>query len=64
VVRDRAGHDWMVFHAIDRRNPYHPGGNQAVRRVMLLDRIRYRHGWPTVAGDAPSIGSTPAPVTR
>jgi arabinan endo-1,5-alpha-L-arabinosidase len=64
VIRDRAGHDWMIFHAIDRTHPYHPGGNQAVRRVMLLDRIRYRHGWPTVAGDAPSIGWRPAPVTR
>ena len=32
VIRDRAGHDWIVYHAISRHNPYLPGGNQAVRR--------------------------------
>jgi arabinan endo-1,5-alpha-L-arabinosidase len=64
VIRDRAGHDWLVFHAIDTTHPYLPGGHQDVRRPMLMDRIIYRHGWPTVAGDSPSIGWKRAPVTR
>jgi arabinan endo-1,5-alpha-L-arabinosidase len=64
VIRDRAGHDWLVFHAIDTRHPYLPGGQQAVRRPMLIDRIVYRHGWPTIAGDSPSIGRRAAPITR
>jgi arabinan endo-1,5-alpha-L-arabinosidase len=64
VVRDRAGHDWLVFHAIDTHHPYLPGGNQYVRRPMLIDRIVYRHGWPTVANDSPSIGWRRAPATH
>jgi len=63
VITDLARHDWMVFHAVDTDNPYRPGGHRVVRR-MLMDRVVYRDGWPTVAGDAPSIGWTPAPVTR
>lgn len=61
VVRDRAGHDWLVFHAIDTHRPYLPGG-QAVRRPMLIDRISYRNGWPTIAGDSPSRDWRRAPV--
>ena len=47
IVRDRAGHDRIVYHAIDRRHPYLPSGD--VRRVMLIDRLVYRGGWPVVA---------------
>jgi arabinan endo-1,5-alpha-L-arabinosidase len=64
VIRDRAGHDWIVFHAIDRLHKYLPGGNQYVRRPMLMDRIVYRDGWPTIAGNSPSTGWRRAPVTR
>jgi arabinan endo-1,5-alpha-L-arabinosidase len=64
VIRDRAGHDWIVYHAIDRQQPYLPGSDENVRRVMLLDRITYRHGWPRIAHDSPSIAPQRAPVTR
>lgn len=64
VIRDQGGHDWMVYHAIDRQHPYLPGGDQAVRRPMLINRILYRHGWPTIATDSPSIGWKPRPVTH
>jgi arabinan endo-1,5-alpha-L-arabinosidase len=62
VIRDRAGHDWLVHHAIDRRHPYLPDGG--VRRVMLIERIVYRHGWPTIAGASPAVGWRPAPVVH
>lgn len=53
VVRDDAGTDWMLYHAIDARRT----GNA---RVMLLDRIAYQDdGWP-VAG-TPSTSPQPAP---
>ena len=54
VVRDAAGNDWFVYHAIDSGHRYLPGGDEAVRRPMLLDRIHYRHGWPTIHRDSPS----------
>jgi arabinan endo-1,5-alpha-L-arabinosidase len=49
VVRDAAGVDWMLYHAINANNPYLiPGRTDISRRPMLLDRITYAGGWPTV----------------
>jgi arabinan endo-1,5-alpha-L-arabinosidase len=61
VIRDAAGHDWLVHHAIDARHPYLPGGG--VRRPMLLERIVYRDGWPTIRRNSPAVWQRPAPVT-
>jgi arabinan endo-1,5-alpha-L-arabinosidase len=59
VVRDAAGNDWMLYHAIASSNPYLlPGRTDISRRPMLLDRITYANGWPSVGvSSAPS--STP-----
>lgn len=49
VIRDAAGTDWMLYHAISATNPYLiPGRTDVSRRPMLLDRITYANGWPTV----------------
>ena len=61
VYTDRAGTDWLVYHAIDRRHPHLDGkieGDRDVRRVLLLDRITWSDGWPTAPG-APSSGHRP-----
>jgi len=44
VVTDDQGTDWILYHAM-REPP---------RRLMLLERIEYRDGWPRVTGDQPS----------
>jgi arabinan endo-1,5-alpha-L-arabinosidase len=62
VIRDRAGHDWLIHHAIDTRHPFLNNGG--VRRPMLIERIVYRRGWPTVAHGSSAIGRRPAPITR
>ena len=31
---------------------------------MLMDRIVYKAGWPTIAGGTPSTGWEQAPITR
>ncbi len=58
VIRDDAGEDWMVYHAINRGQPTRRIGiGDAVwdRRVMLMDRIQYTAtGWPYVDGSRPS----------
>lgn len=65
VIGDEAGHDWLVYHAIDSQHPYQRGTDrQAVRRPMLYDRIVYVKGWPTIADDSPSTEWLPAPVTN
>ena len=63
VVRDAAGGDWMLYHAIDGNNPYLIAGRTDLsRRVLLLDRITYgADGWPTVGVDGTP---TTTPQTR
>jgi arabinan endo-1,5-alpha-L-arabinosidase len=67
VITDRAGQDWMLYHAIDRTDPYLAAPNplNINKRPMLLDRLTWTGGWPSVrngrwASDSPQ----PAPVTR
>ncbi|HEX8189636.1 MAG TPA: glycoside hydrolase family 43 protein [Pyrinomonadaceae bacterium] len=67
VVTDAAGQDWIAYHAIDVRRPYMTeviGGDRSVRRVMLLDRLTWRDGWPRVEGGTPSSTAVAAPRTK
>lgn len=61
VIRDAHGDDWMVYHAVDSRRPRGKETDDInTRRVMLMDRLVYRDGWPRVEG-GPSTGPRPAP---
>ncbi|MEH1015716.1 family 43 glycosylhydrolase [Micromonospora sp. CPCC 206060] len=63
-LTDLAGQDWLVYHAIDRADPYLDEPFGINERPMLLDRLDWIDGWPTVrAGAGPSDGPTAAPVT-
>lgn len=63
-LTDLAGQDWIVYHAIDRADPYLDEPFGINERPMLLDRLDWIDGWPTVnAGAGPSEGARPAPVT-
>jgi arabinan endo-1,5-alpha-L-arabinosidase len=65
VISDDTGQDWMLYHAVDRRRPRSkPSDDINTRRIMLLDRLVWRNGWPEVAGKRPSSGVQPAPVVR
>ncbi len=55
IATDDAQHDWILYHAI---NPTQPDGV----RVLLLDRITYRHGWPEINNASPSYTPVPAPI--
>lgn len=63
IVKDDAGQDWIVYHAIDPRQ-WHIPGTENVRRPLLIDRLFYRDGWPDVEEDAPSTERRRAPVIR
>jgi arabinan endo-1,5-alpha-L-arabinosidase len=55
VATDDAGHEWAVYHAIER-------GNQSYQRFLMIDRIRWLNGWPRInGGRGPSSGEKPAP---
>lgn len=64
LVTDLSGQDWIIYHAIDRNEPWlnDPGGIN--RRPAMMDRLDWIEGWPVVrAGQGPSEGPQPAPVT-
>lgn len=64
VVSDLAGQDWIVYHALDRADPYLVGTEGINERPMLLDRLDWVDGWPAVrAGRGPSEGRRRGPVT-
>ena len=61
VITDARGQDWIVYHAVDSRRPRRDDAAEVnTRRVMLIDRIARRDGWPRVEG--PSEGPRPAPA--
>ncbi len=71
VVRDAAGADWLVYHAVDARRPDLDSSidslrpdHQSVRRVMLLHRLRYQNGWPVLDADSPSETTRGSPCLR
>lgn len=64
VVTDLAGQDWIVYHAIDRADPYLDGTDGINERPMLIDRLDWVDGWPTVnAGAWASGDQQEGPVT-
>jgi len=50
VATDDRGNDWIVYHAVDVRRPKEKATDDInTRRVMLVDRIEWRKGWPVIA---------------
>jgi arabinan endo-1,5-alpha-L-arabinosidase len=65
VVTDPAGQDWFVYHAIDRNAPFLNEPYGINRRPMLIDRLDWPGGWPTVRnGRWASDGPQRAPAHR
>ena len=63
IAEDTRGDHWMLYHAVDSDRPRSkPADEINTRRVMLLDRIVWRDGWPRIEGDGPSTGSQPRPA--
>ena len=62
VIRDAAGAEWLLYHGVDLKRPRsHPTDDINTRRVMLLDRLVWRAGWPEVRGKRPSHKPEGAP---
>lgn len=53
IITDAKGQEWIVYHAIDKKNFYIPGTKQ-VRRPLLIDKIIYKDGWPSIESNSPS----------
>lgn len=62
-VIDRAGQEWMTYHAIDRNDPWLDVSPGFTMRPMNIDRLDWIDGWPIVrAGAGPSEDEQAAPV--
>lgn len=62
VIMDAAGDHWLLYHAIDsRRSRARPADEINSRRVMLIDKLEWRDGWPRIANREPSTAPQPAP---
>lgn len=47
IVTDAVGNDWLFYHAVSIE---HPEG-----RVLMLDKLNWRDGWPYIEGNIPSV---------
>ena len=61
IVTDEAGDTWIIYHAIDVNKPRQRQEDEInSRRILLIDKIEWREGWPHVG--TPSDGPKPAPI--
>ena len=61
IVTDEAGETWIVYHAIDVNRPRQRQEDEInSRRILLIDRIEWKQGWPFVG--TPSDEPRPGPV--
>lgn len=56
VAVDGRGRGWIVYHAVDSERPGTPINT---RRIMLIDRLVWKDGWPVAEG--PTTGPRPSP---
>lgn len=54
IVTDKAGKTWMIYHAFDKKE-------LKKGRVMLLDRVKWKTGWPVIENSEPGLDPQKAP---
>ena len=60
IITDKAGQVWIIYHAIDVNRPRQRQEDEInSRRILLIDRIEWRDGWPYVG--TPSEVRSPRP---
>jgi arabinan endo-1,5-alpha-L-arabinosidase len=65
VVTDYAGQQWIVYHAVDRHDPYYAGDVGYTKRPALIDPLDWQIGWPVVRGGrGPSDQTVPGPAAQ
>jgi arabinan endo-1,5-alpha-L-arabinosidase len=61
IAADKSGELWILYHAIDPDRPRQSQDHEInSRRVLLLDKVEWDDGWPSVR--TPSHESKPAPA--
>ena len=61
IIQDEAGDTWIIYHAIDVNRPRQRQEDEInSRRILLIDRIEWRDGWPFIG--TPSDEPQAAPI--
>jgi len=61
LVTDKDGQVWMIYHAVDVERPRQRQQDEInSRRVLMIDKIDWRDGWPWIG--TPSEQPRPAPA--
>jgi arabinan endo-1,5-alpha-L-arabinosidase len=61
IVTDKAGDTWIVYHAIDVNKPRQNQEDEInSRRILLIDKIEWRDGWPHVGTPSDEPRRAPA----
>jgi arabinan endo-1,5-alpha-L-arabinosidase len=65
VIEDSDGESWIVYHAVDTDRPRtRPADEINTRRIMLIDRLVWKDGWPVVEGPTTGPQLRPLPERR
>jgi arabinan endo-1,5-alpha-L-arabinosidase len=65
VLTDYSGQQWIVYHAVDRNDPYYANNVGYTKRPALIDPLDWRNGWPVVRGGrGPSATRQPGPAAQ
>lgn len=64
IIKDRANVEWMVYHAVDRKQKFIEGTDRFLRK-MCMDKIEYtKDGWPFITTGSPSFTEHTGPLTN
>ncbi len=64
-LTDFAGQDWLLYHAVDRDDPYFANSPGYTKRALLLDALDWTLDWPAVrAGWGSTETLQPAPAAQ
>lgn len=65
VLTDFSGQQWIVYHAVDKNDPYYAGDVGYTKRPVLMDPLDWRANWPVVRGGrGPSDSPQPGPAAQ
>ena len=59
IITDDNGQDWIVYHAISCNPSMKSNG-----RILLIDPLFYKNGWPFVENNVPSSNSSTVPFIK
>jgi arabinan endo-1,5-alpha-L-arabinosidase len=64
IIRDASGQDWILYHAINAKDPGHNDvvpNDDYFPRVLLIDPVLYQAGWPHIPDGSPSYEERTGP---